>query len=237
MAKNKNIYLIYLILFMIFAFILEFLFKNKNALKNTVTPTGVENFQDITMLEPPISNGYFFDRFQTRSDNALDRVINPLRYPYKYPTFYNEMYYPPQISTLPSQVVGCGGRRGACMGGTQIPITHTMPSLDISNTNIAPINIRTRGPLEEAQQVGVMYKTFGNDNQVYPLYGRRTYTGSDKWEYYTQMGRMNVKIPIETRNNNNNELGDNDEVSLRGKGETFRVTIYENDSPMYVPYL
>lgn len=229
---NKNLFKNMCIIGLIFFMTLLLFFERWNKTKpNINVEKGVsEKFQDMTMLEPPISNGYYFDRLPTRSDNALDRIVNPLRYPYKYPTFYNEMWRPPQI-------VGCGGRRGACMGGTQIPITNRMPSLDISDSNIAPINIRTRGPLEEAQQVGVMYKNFGNENQVYPLYGRRTYTGSDKWEYYTQMGPMNVKIPVVTKINNNNELGDNDEVYLRGKGDNFRVTIYENDSPMYLPYL
>ena len=117
--------------------------------------------------------------------------------------------------TLPPPVIGCGGRRGACIGGTQIGISNPLPPIDISNRNIAPINIRTRGPLGEPQQVGVISKLFGNENQMYPLYGRQKYPNGSKWEYYTTMGPYGVKIPVPSRNND--ELGNNDEAQIPGQ--------------------
>ena len=66
--------------------------------------------------------------------NALDRVYNPLRYPYKSDYFYDQSWYPDL--KLPNQVIGCGGRNQPCVGGTQVPIYNPRTPIDISNTNI-----------------------------------------------------------------------------------------------------
>ena len=43
-----------------------------------------------------------------------------------------------------------------------------------------PINVRTRGLPEPYHQIGIL--TSGND--VRPLYGRQTYSGSNRYNYY-----------------------------------------------------
>ena len=74
-----------------------------------------------------------------------------------------------------------------------------------------PINIETRGPSEDYQQMGMLYKESisdtdstpgnNNDSSVLPLYGKPTYRGSNKYLYYTASDKMNqVKIPL-TYNN------------------------------------
>ena len=163
--------------------------------------------------------------------NALDRVYNPLRFPYKsLPSFYS---YP--NLQLPSQVVGCGGRNIPCVGGSQIPIYNAVPELEVSEVPIAPINIRTRGPRGIPQQVGSISKIFGNQNDIYPLFGRKRWPNDDKWVYYTVMDN-GVKIPLVPKPNFY-ELGENDIVKLKNQPGNYRVTLYDDDFPQYIPYL
>lgn len=190
-----------------------------------------ETFLDYIMGNIPVLNGFIY----RDESEKLERIYNPLRYPYKTNEYYNSAWYP--NLRLPPQIIGCGGRRQACMGGTQIPIQTNYPPINISNRNIAPINIRTRGERGTPQQLGVIYKVLGSENEVYPLYGRQKYYGSNQWEYYTQMGRMGVKLPIITKNKSWNELGSNEIVTVQGSDVEYRTTIYENDDPIYLPYV
>ena len=170
--------------------------------------------------------------------NSLDRIFNPLRFPYKtLPSFnpsYNSYSYPNM--QLPSQVVGCGARNIPCLGGSQNPINNPVQTLNVSSGSIAPINIRTRGPLGMPQQVGVVSRILGKQNEIYPLFGRKKYPNDNKWQYYIMMGDNNsIKMPIVPKNNNF-ELGENDIVSIRNQRGKYRVTLYEDDFPQYVPY-
>jgi hypothetical protein len=166
--------------------------------------------------------------------NSLDRIYNPLRYPYKSDYFYDQNWYP--NLNLPFQVIGCGSRTQPCLGGTQVPIYNPPVPIEVSENNIAPVYISTRGPLGQPQQVGVLYKINGNDNDILPLYGRKKYPNDSKYDYYTQMGKFGVKLPVITKNRND-ELGSNDVVFIKGIGSPYRVTIYESDFPQYIPYM
>lgn len=166
--------------------------------------------------------------------NSMDRVINPLRYPYKSDYFYDQSWYP--NLNLPFQVIGGGRRTIPTLGGTQIPIYNPPVPINISNDNIAPVYINTRGPLGEPQQVGTIFKIYGNDNEYLPLFGRRRYPNDNIYEYYTAMGYHNVKVPVIVKDKHV-ELGSNDIVFLKGKSDPYRVTIYESDVPQYIPYL
>ena len=166
--------------------------------------------------------------------NSLDRVYNPLRFPYKSDNYYDQSWYPNM--NLPSQVIGCGGRNQPCMGGTQVPIMNPSTPIDISNTGIAPVNISTRGPLGEPQQMSTLYKIKGDEHDTLPLFGRKKYPNDNKYEYYTLSGRYGSKVKIITKNKND-ELGTNDIVFLQGRSEPYTCTIYESDFPQYIPYM
>jgi hypothetical protein len=170
-----------------------------------------------------------------QSQLSQERIYNPLQYPNKSPPYYNQDRYPNYA--LPAQVVGCGGRNTPCLGGSQIPIANPMHQIDISNTNIAPVNISSRGPIGQPQQVGAIYQVMGNENSVYPLYGRKKYPNGNNWEYYTTIGQYGVKMPIITQKRNE-ELGTNDIIFIQGQRKApYRVTMYENDTPQYIPYM
>lgn len=180
----------------------------------------------------PVQNGIVENNMQ--SLNSLDRIYNPLRYPYKSDYYYDQNWYP--SLSLPSQVVGCGSRNQPCLGGTQVPIYNPTTPRDVSGNNIAPVYISTRGPLGKPQQVGILYKVYGNENDTLPLYGRKKYPNQENYEYYTLLGSYGAKVPVVTQNKNF-ELGSNDVVFIKGRPDPYRVTIYESDFPQYIPYL
>ena len=114
-----------------------------------------------------------------------------------------------------------------------------------------PINIETRGPPEQFQQVGILSPALDVSTtpipgssiapRILPLYGRKTYNGSDKWQYYTTSdGYQSVKIPIETRsrncmdNNGCDEIYNNDIIYINLYNQEFKATIYNYDYPRYI---
>jgi hypothetical protein len=206
--------------------------KNMNDSKKQVEKYD-NNINNTDVIIPNLATNNLINK-NPQSLNALDRIYNPLRYPYKSDYFYDQNWYP--NLNLPSQVVVCGSRRQPCLGGTQVPIYNPPTPIDISDNNIAPVYISTRGPLGQPQQVGILYKIFGNENDTLPLYGRKKYPNDTKYEYYTVLGNYSTKVPIVIQNKNL-ELGTNDVVFIKGRGEPYRVTIYESDFPQYIPYL
>ena len=222
----------------------ELLSSKINELENNmnISKEKIENYNN-QVINPPYGTNIpavSDDRMNVlmnnnpQKTNAIDRVYNPLRYPYKSDYFYDQSWYP--NLNLPSQVIGCGSRRGPCLGGSQVPIYNPSTPIDVSNTNIAPVYVSTRGPLGEPQQVGILYKVYGDENDVLPLFGRRKYPNERTWEYYTLLGTYGSKVPVVTKNKHD-ELGTNDIVFIKGKKDAYRVTIYESDFPQYIPYL
>ena len=212
----------------------------KKKIENLEKTINYSNNQDSVNYAPqirntsilPVRNGIVENNMQ--SLNSLDRIYNPLRYPYKSDYYYDQNWYP--SLSLPSQVVGCGSRNQPCLGGTQVPIYNPSTPLDVSDANIAPVYISTRGPLGKPQQVGILYKVYGSENDTLPLFGRKKYPNQQNYEYYTLLGSYGAKVPVVTQNKNY-ELGSNDVVFIKGRSEPYRVTIYESDFPQYIPYL
>lgn len=168
--------------------------------------------------------------------NALDRVLTPTRFPYRSPNFYELNDYL-NLEIPNATTIGCGGRAGPCYGGSQIAISSNPPPIRVDDNSIAPVYITTRGPLGKPQQVGLLYKLFGSNNDVYPLFGRKKYPNGTEWEYYTVMGDYDTKINVVAKSRYE-ELGTNDivKLSLAGNNDKYRVTIYESDFPQYIPY-
>jgi hypothetical protein len=128
------------------------------------------------------------------------------------------------------------------------------PERSYVNTYGIPINIPSRGPLQTYQQIGILYKENvenpntlpGNNSEsnILPLFGRPTYSGSNKWNYYTSSDKFQtVKLPINidghkcTNTLGCNELRNGDTVSIPSYNGKFKVEIYELDTPQYIPYV
>lgn len=167
------------------------------------------------------------------SPSQTKQILNRLTF--DYPSVYDDPYRYPNV-VLPPTVIGCGGRRGACMGGSQVPIPNTLPPVNISETNIAPVNLTVRGFDEGIQQVGTIQKVFGRDNLVYPLFGRKKYRNDNKWEYFVKFGQYGVILPVVRKRHYYDELNTNDEVYIQGQSDKYRVTMYDEDIPQYLPF-
>lgn len=104
-----------------------------------------------------------------------------------------------------------------------------------------PIGITTRGLPEKYQSVGVITT---NKGETLPLYGRRTYSGGDRWNYYTRTDTYNpVQIPVQigrrdcTDDTGCNEISNGDEIMMPIKNDSGRVTLYNMSGPRYFPTL
>ena len=128
------------------------------------------------------------------------------------------------------------------------------PERSYTNTYGTPINIPSRGPSQSYQQVGILYKETianteqqpGNNNEtsILPLFGRPTFNGSRKWNYYTSSDKFhNFKIPItkDGRKCNDDfgcdEIMNGDMIDIPSYNGKFKVEIYSYDRPSYIPYV
>lgn len=132
----------------------------------------------------------------------------------------------------------------------------------VPGSRVTPINISTNvGAVNTSyRQVGLLtpmdghspkYKNKHNDENVsqhkvniLPLMGRPVFVSRDKWQYYTMSDQKNsVKLPIVrngrsgTSENGVDQLYEGDKVHVQGYNQAFRVTIYDNDTIQYIPYL
>lgn len=94
-----------------------------------------------------------------------------------------------------------------------------------------PFNIPTRGYDDGLfQKVGFI----NSKKHRLPLFGKRMYPGSDRWEYYVEDdSRHKNKIDITCQGNK--ELYDRDTVPVPGYKREFDVHIYEYSQPRYSP--
>jgi hypothetical protein len=96
------------------------------------------------------------------------------------------------------------------------------------------INERTRGDPDSYQIVGILYNE--NSNKNYQLFGRRTYPGSNEWEYYIRgkdIGGLDFKFPLNT----NQEIYDEATIDIPLDNTIYTVKIYDYDKPRYIPYV
>jgi hypothetical protein len=112
-----------------------------------------------------------------------------------------------------------------------------------------PINVSTNigaTPTNtEYRQMGIITPLNGtNKDNILPLMGRPLFTNRNKWQYYTISNQHNnVKLPISFKGRSAlNDYGvdqifSRDTVYVEGYNEPFKVTMYENDTIKYLPYL
>ena len=106
-----------------------------------------------------------------------------------------------------------------------------------------PINVQTRSVNDSYQQIGIL--TRKSNELILPLMGRQLTTGNYKWQYYTMTttGNMNTKLPISmngkscTSEYGCDSLSNGDIVYVEGYSDTFRVTLYENATFNYIPFV
>lgn len=112
-----------------------------------------------------------------------------------------------------------------------------------------PINISTNigatPSTTSYRQMGIMTPLNGTSkDNILPLMGRPLFTSRDKWQYYTISNQHNnVKLPISFKGRSAlNDYGvdqiySGDTVYVEGYDDAFKVTIYENDTIKYLPFI
>ena len=110
-----------------------------------------------------------------------------------------------------------------------------------------PINISTNiGAVDTSyRQLGILTPSNGSSkDSIVPLMGRPLFTNRDKWQYYsTSNQHNNVKLPVSRAGKScTNEYGcdklyNGDTVYIEGVNETYKVTMYDNDTIKYLPFV
>lgn len=110
-----------------------------------------------------------------------------------------------------------------------------------------PINVPTQSFDTAYRQIGILTRANGNgsnDSTILPLMGRPLFSNRDKWNFYTMNDKNPmIKLPIKFRNRScSSDQGcDNvyngDTVYVEGYSDIFKVTVYENNTLSYIPYL
>lgn len=116
----------------------------------------------------------------------------------------------------------------------------TPPGYDVDPVRI---NISTRGE-ESFQQVGVLYSN-EDKNHVLPLYGRPTYVGSQKWNYYTTTdGFQSIQLGLQQRDHDCldmigcTQFDNGDQLHIPELGDAaFKVRMYQSNVPRYLPWV
>lgn len=121
------------------------------------------------------------------------------------------------------------------------------PLKDERYTRAVPINISTNiGAVDTTyRQLGILTPSNGSSkDSIIPLMGRPLFTNRDKWQYYsTSNQHNNVKLPISRAGRScTNEYGcdklyNGDTVYVEGANEAYKVTMYDNDTIKYLPFV
>jgi hypothetical protein len=155
------------------------------------------------------SDASIFSRFLPSWPYTNDVLLNPYSAPYS-----DERYLVPNIPLR------------------AVPIN--------MSTNIGSVPTGT-----EYRQMGIITPLNGSSkDNILSLMGRPLFTNRDKWQYYTISNQHNnVKLPISFKGRSAltdygvDKIFDGDTVYVEGYNDAFRVTVYENDTIKYLPFV
>jgi Family of unknown function (DUF5755) len=151
-----------------------------------------------------------------------DILLNPYAPPRKENPFFNA----PHRNNLEAGII--------------VPLT---TSGDVRGPVAVPINIPTSHLDLSYRQVGILTRNDANDT-ILPLMGRPLHANRQKWQYYTMSDKNSmIKLPVSvagrscTSDIGCDEIFNGDSAYVEGYRDSFAATVYENDTPRYIPYL
>ena len=124
------------------------------------------------------------------------------------------------------------------------PYTPPLSNTRFFSSNLGySINIPTSSVNASYRQVGILTRLNGVET-ILPIMGRPLHANRNKWQYYTMSDKNNsVKLPV-SRNGRSctseygcDSLYNGDNVFVEGYNDAFKVTIYDNDTPHYIPFI
>jgi hypothetical protein len=218
--ENITMVVAFIFIILIIYFMYSVVFRQKIQITNN-NNTNVSD--KLYSKERSIHNGFgmgsglgFFSQIPSYPYNNLPPMVpgDVLLNPYV-PPLRDERYFLPQINYLPPN---------------SIPIN--------ISTNVGAVDTNYR-------QVGILNPTNKpNKDNILSLMGRPVFTNRDKWQYYTISNQHNnVKLPVIVKGRSgSNEYGvdrlnNGDTVYIEGMNDVYRVTIYDNDTIKYLPFI
>jgi len=112
---------------------------------------------------------------------------------------------------------------------------------------LVPINVSTNvGAVDTSyRQVGILTPLQGKSkDSILALMGRPLFTNRNKWQYYTTSNQHNnVKLPLMyngrscTNEYGCDQLNSGDSVYVEGANEAYKVTLYDNATMKYLPFI
>ena len=123
--------------------------------------------------------------------------------------------------------------------GNGIGVVSRPPELYPISTNVGSIvNSAYR-------QVGMLTPmNQSSENNILSLMGRPVHTSRDKWQYYSISNQQNsIKLPLSVNGRSAmaeygvDRLSADDTVYVEGINQPHRVTMYDNDSIQYLPFV
>lgn len=168
------------------------------------------DFDNSTLLHNTNLNKYFTNpNYVMSDDNSI--YLNPYMPPLKSNFFYDNL--------IKNKLYQTGG-----------------------NVNLAPINIPTSHYDFDFKQVGILTRSFGQE-MILPLFGRPLHSNRNKWQYYTTTNTNNIiKLPVSRKGKSCtgdygcDEIFNGDTLYVEGYKDSFKATIYENNTPRYIPF-
>jgi hypothetical protein len=126
--------------------------------------------------------------------------------------------------------------------GSGIPINMATNTGATVNTSYQQIGLLTKADSSNSSNSNSSGSS--SDPVIMPLMGKPLFTSRDKWLFYTISDKNNaMKLPIIVKGRNAlSEIGvDNvytgDTVFVQGYNNDFKVTLYENSTPQYIPFI
>lgn len=112
-----------------------------------------------------------------------------------------------------------------------------------NNQSGVPINVKTSHRDVNFAQVGIL--TNGDNGEtILPLFGRPLATNRNRWQYYTMNDKFQtIKLPVTNKNRSCSgeygceEVFEGDNINVKGFNQSFKATIYESNTPEYIPYV
>ena len=105
------------------------------------------------------------------------------------------------------------------------------------------INVPTQSVNTNYRQIGILTRVNGPET-ILPLLGRPLFTNKDKWNFYTMNDKNGmIKLPVRFKNKSCtscqgcDNVYSGDTVYVEGYSDTFRVTVYDNNTLEYIPSL
>ena len=122
-----------------------------------------------------------------------------------------------------------------------------IPEMTYMPPGSVPINVPTNiGAVDTTyRQVGIMTPLNGVEkNNILPLMGRILFNRRDLWNYYTISNQHNnVKLQILVKGKSAltdtgvDKIYNGDSVYVQGENDAYKVTIYDNDTIRYLPFI